>query len=945
MKRILSAFMALICFAALTGAAFAEDTGDAANDNATETVTDIAGGTDVEAASDTADGTDSETASDGAEADVSEDTEDDTENSPLTEKQSETVALLNAIGVLPDISDEEALQQITRADFAEIVVNMLGGADELTSSPRRIYTDVLPEDPAAPSIEYLYDKGIMIGYENAEFRPQNPITVSEVLKVMIVITGYSVYAEQSGGYPDGYYAQAVASDMLSGVSGKIAESITWVDIAEIARNVLESSNYVSIAEINGNGTTYTSENGEEFMSRTLGIYRYTGVVEGVGDTMLSGSGDSCGDGNCVIGGDTLLTGDVDVMQYLGMKVQVYYLADEYNGYTVLHIIPSRDNDVLAIDDSDISEATTMSSVQYYDNNRMKTARISDDALFMFNGKRLDVVSDEDIKVGNGSLKLISNDNDSSYDIVIITSYETYIVDKAVSADCIVNLKYGKGSFDLDDDYVTTYYLDGEKVDFSSITSGSVLSIAFSRNTAGDVLADVYISNNQVTGVAVKVSNGDDGSVELEDGNRYEYTDEFIRRIEEGESSTYTPELNSEGTFYIDYFGKLAAYTLSVSSKNYAYVVKCWYDDITEKGAIRLFTKDGEFKDLDITDDVRINGEKTDKSQIVSILEKTGEAVEDEETGEKTITVNQLVIYSDREDGTLSSLQTAVDKTAENYYIAAENEFVLNAHPINANTGKAGGLRFYKGNAENRPLSFIDGSTIHFSIPTDKSREKSYKVETKLSTTDVSLPAPVYVYDAGNGGAIGAVVSNTESSSDLGTPVIVDKVLEAVNDEGDPGRIIQFVGGQSVFAGEEVTYTQPEGNWNSIVDYSNVTIDDLQRGDVIQYTTANDQVDQLRVLVRVNDIGGIRIDGENIAESGNMIADVISVSSNGRTALVKYVNNTGSTIYQTMLVNGTTYRYDSSSGQVYNSSSSDLQEGDRVLINSFWWSPKLVVIFR
>ena len=943
MKRILSAFMALICFAALTGAAFAEDTGDATNENTNETVTDTVGGTDNEAASDTTDGTDNENASDtadGEEAEVSEDTEDDSGNSPLTEKQSETVALLNAIGVLPDISDEQALEQITRADFAEIVVNMLGGADELTSAPRRIYTDVLPEDPAAPSIEYLYDKGIMIGYENAEFRPQNPITVSEVLKVMIVITGYSVYAEQSGGYPDGYYAQAVASDMLSGVSGKIAESITWVDIAEIARNVLESSDYVRIAEINGNGTTYTSENGEEFMSRTLGIYRYTGVVEGVGDTMLSGSGDSCGDGNCVIGGDTLLTGDVDVMQYLGMKVQVYYLADEYNGYTALHIIPSRDNDVLTIDDSDISKAATMSSVQYYDNNRMKTARISNDALFMFNGKRLDVVSDEDIKVGNGSLKLISNDNDSSYDIVIITSYETYIVDKAVSADCIVNLKYGKGSFDLDDDYVTTYYLDGEKVDFSSITSGSVLSIAFSRNTAGDVLADVYISNNQVTGVAVKVSNGEDGSVELEDGNRYEYTDEFIRRIEEGESSTYTPELNAEGTFYIDYFGKLAAYTLSVSSKNYAYVVKCWYDDITEKGAIRLFTKDGEFKDLDITSDVRINGDKTDKSRIVPILEETGEVNSE---GEKT--VNQLVVYSNREDGTLSSLQTAVDKTSENYYIAAENEFVLSAHPINANTGEPGGIRFYKGNAENRPLSFIDGSTIHFSIPTDKSREKSYKVETKLSTTDVSLPAPVYVYDAGNGGAIGAVVSNTESSSDLGTPVIVDKVLEAVNDEGDPGRIIQFVGGQSVFAGEEVTYTQPEGNWNSIVDYSNVTIDDLQRGDVIQYTTANDQVDQLRVLVRVNDIGGIRIDGENIAESGNMIADVISVSSNGRTALIKYVNNTGSTIYQTMLVNGTTYRYDSSSGQVYNSSSSDLQEGDRVLINSFWWSPKLVVIFR
>lgn len=904
MKRILSAILALACCVSMTSAAFAE------NEAGENTAAVNTGNT---AADDTTDGI----------------------SSLLTEKQNETIDLLNAIGILPGISEDKALEQITRADFAEIVVKMLGAADELTSEPRRIYTDVLPEDEAAPSIEYLYDKGIMIGYDTAEFKPENNITVSEVLKVMVVITGYSVFAEQAGGYPSGYFAQAVSTNMLSGVTGKISDSITWVDIAEIARNVLESTSYVSIEGIIGNRPTYTVKDGEEFMNRTLGIYRYTGIVEGVGETMLSSSSSSCGEGNCVIGGETIQTGGIDFVQYLGMKVQVYYSADDYNGNTALHVIPVKGNNVLDIMDSDIIDSTTRSSVQYYLNNRSKTAKISSDAIFMFNEKRLDVVSDEDLKVGNGSLRLVDNNNDGSYDVVIITSYETFVVDKAVSTDYIVNLKYGKGSLDFDDDYVTTYYLDGEQVDFSSITAGSVLSVAFSRNTTGDILAKVYISNNQVTGIAVKVSTDENGSVELADGTRYEYTDEFAKRIAEGEGATYTPELESEGTFYIDYFGKLAAYTLSVSSKNYAYVVKCWYDDVEEKGSIRLFTKDGEFKDLNIDSDVRINGEKTSRTEIVSNLKSA--------TNDGT--VNQLVIYEEKEDGSLSSLQIAEDKTTENYYIAAENEFVLNAHPINSTTGKEGGIRFYKNNAENRPLSFIDGSTIHFSIPSDKTREKEYKVETKLSSTDVSLPAPVYVYDAGAGGAIGAVVSNTASESDYETPVIVDKVIEAVNEEGEEGMLIEFVGGQSAFASEDVAYNQPTGNWSSIVDYSNVTINDLKRGDVIQYTKSNDQINQIRVLVRVNDIGGVRVDGDSIAKSGNMVADVISVSDNGRTAVVNYVNNTGTSVYQTMLVNGTTYRYDSKRDDVYNSSSSDLQPGDRILINSFWWSPKLVVIFR
>lgn len=106
-----------------------------------------------------------------------------------------------------------------------------------------------------------------------------------------------------------------------------------------------------------------------------------------------------------------------------------------------------------------------------------------------------------------------------------------------------------------------------------------------------------------------------------------------------------------------------------------------------------------------------------------------------------------------------------------------------------------------------------------------------------------------------------------------------------------------------------------------------------------------KVEMLRVIVRVDDIGPIRIDGDNIQLNGNMIADVISVADNGRTAIVKYVDRNGAEQYQSMLINSTTYRYDSSDGEIYNSSASDLREGDRVLINSYWWSPKLVVIFR
>ena len=307
-------------------------------------------------------------------------------------------------------------------------------------------------------------------------------------------------------------------------------------------------------------------------------------------------------------------------------------------------------------------------------------------------------------------------------------------------------------------------------------------------------------------------------------------------------------------------------------------------------------------------------------------------------------VNQLIICKTDNNGYIKNIKTAVNKTSETYYVASDEEFVLNAHPKNS-AGVESGLRFYKNMAENKPYNFVNGKTIQFMVPTDKDNEKAYKIETKLSSTDMALPAPLYLYDAGPGGALGAVVSNTASEGKYSTPCIIDEICTAVNEDDEVGTLIQFVGGQSVFAGDHIIYDQPTTNWKDRVDYSNIKVEDLKHGDIIEYTTSNDKVEMLRVIVRVDDIGPIRIDGDHIQLNGNMIADVISVADNGRTAVVKYVDRYGAEQYQSMLVNSTTYRYDSSDGEIYNSSASDLREGDRVLINSYWWSPKLVVIFR
>lgn len=867
----------------------------------------------------------------------------------LNDKQTEAVSFMNDIGIYTGITEEMAASAVTRGDFAEIIVRVMGGENSLSQSPRRIFADVLPEDREAASVEYLYDRGVMGGYGQAEFKPKAEISLAEAVKVLVSITGYNDMAQMQGGYPNGYYAIAASNDILDGINVEASEQITYADAAILIGNVLESDNYRIITGYKNNNLIFENNNGEEYMSYVLKIHRFTGILEAYGNTSLSDVNDEYDANTVKIGGETFDFDDIELSQYLGMRVKAYYKADN-EGYHLKHVLPDKNTKMLEISGDDIDEKSTLTKIQYYENSRLKDEKISENAIFIYNGKRLNIVSDADIRINSGYVRLVSNNNGKTYDVVIIKEYTTFIVDKAVATDSVVNFKYDRGSMDLSTDanVVATYYLEGQEADFSSITSGSVLSIAISKNSGGYVLAEVLISNNQVTGTAKRIYNkGTQRYAELADGSEYAFTHEYMSRLEEGQSSTYEPSLSSEGTFYIDYFNHLAGYAVSVGSKNYAFVVNCWYENGSEDAEMRVFTKDGTFENYALASKITYNGKKVNKSQVPDMLKETG----------YDGTVNQLIICT-VVDNAVKKIQTAADKRSEPYYITSDDEFVLNAHPINKE-GKKAGMRFYKDMGVDYPFSFSSGKTLQFMIPYEtikiddkkveyrlSSNEKEYKVATKLATTDTSLPAPLYLYDAGKGGALGAVVSNTKKTDKFGTPSIVDEVERAINEDDEPGVLIKFIGGQSVFAGEDITYVQPGYEWTNYADYSNVRIEDLKRGDVIAYTTTNNAVDSLEVIVRADDVGMPRTDGISIAESGNMIADVISVADNGRTAVVYfYDNEKKSYFYQSMLINSTTYRYDSSDGEVYNSSASDLQPGDRILINSFWWSPKLVVIFR
>ena len=859
---------------------------------------------------------------------------------------SEPIALVSALGMM-DASQEQAQDTVTRAEFAEIMTRVMG-ASELPDSGRRIFADVLPEHSASASIEYLYDRNIMRGYGGAEFKPDNTITVGEAVKVAVSVIGYSQMAENDGGWLTGYYSAASGSGLLRGISADGKTPITVADTAKLIQNILENNDMLIIKGFKNGEPIVEKAEGKLYMEDVLGIYKYRGIVEACGYTSLSGENGS-NENVCTISGEKFYTGDVAVSDYLGMKVDAYYRYDDRDLSTIVYMKTNQSTQTVEVNADDVSDATTKESFVYFEDDKDETITISESAIFIYNGKRLDVAADADLIPKTGSVRLISNDGDDSYDVVIIKDYDTFVASKVLAQDFKIDFKYDRGTMDLSrqNGIRAKYFLDGEETDFSSIVPGSVLSIAISKNVSGDRLAEVLISNNQVTAVVAGISgDGNDKMVETGEGDEYFFNEEYLRRLNENQPNTYAPEPGKEGVLYIDYFGKLAAYAVSTASKNYAYVIAADYEAFADKVKLKLFTKDSTIEIYEAGDKVKMNGERVKQSEIIDRLKLSGE----------NNTVNQLIICDINSDSKITEIKTAENKTqevtGEPYYIASEDEFVLNAHPVSVKDNGdivARNVRFYKNMAEHLPFTYVNNQTLQFMVPTDKSKEKDYKIATKLSGTDVSVPGPIYIYDAGASGCIGAMVTNTASEGSYSDSCVIDRTFKTVDEEGSVCSGFEFAGGTRAVVSESAEMESFKWSDTDFTDYQTVAVSDLKRGDVIQYTTSNGMIDKIRLIVKGDNVGPVRMDGEYIQRSGNMVADVISVAENGRTALVYYcgigAQGKKEYRYQTMLVNGSVYRYESAEDKVYLSSTADLRPGDRVVINSFWWSPKSVVIFR
>ncbi|WP_242965550.1 S-layer homology domain-containing protein [Flavonifractor sp. An4] len=117
-------------------------------------------------------------------------------------------------------------QGLTRAQFCKLAVLAGGHGDQVTGSAyRTLFSDVVGSHWAAPYINLACEEGLVSGYGNGTFGPDDPVTVGQAVTVVLRLLGYTT--DQVGPFwPEDYMALGEQLGLLEGVSDDPDHALT-----------------------------------------------------------------------------------------------------------------------------------------------------------------------------------------------------------------------------------------------------------------------------------------------------------------------------------------------------------------------------------------------------------------------------------------------------------------------------------------------------------------------------------------------------------------------------------------------------------------------------------------------------------------------------------------------------------------------------------------------
>ena len=510
---------------------------------------------------------------------------------------SEAVTVLSNLGILDGYEDGSFKSEatVTRAEMAKIVCETLGYDNMGTS--KTLFDDVDPKHWAGNYISTAYGLGIINGYGNGKFGPEDTVTYEQAVKMVVCALGYNSMATSMGSWPAGYMSVAANIGLVKNVNNSTRGDIAVLIYNALTTPVMEQTSY-------GSDSRYEILDGagnKEYKTilTKQDIYVINGIVKETvrKDSVSIEFTKDSKDGEFIKGkSDIFNIGDTNVLGYIHQDVEAYVLDDD-GEYTVLAVKAAKKTETFAIVSDDI-ENVVGNKVTYYidslNSSKTKTLTVDEDVIIEYNkGADEDKTLSDFEGVEDIELVFVENDGDDDYDVVIATKYTSAVVETVDTYKDKIGFSNGKIiTFDFEDNDKTYIFIDDEGNELTLADFKEDDVVAYVSNTQNDttnkIEADyikiVKLSDSVIYGRVDSVNNSENViSIDNED---YE-----VAATQDNWLWDKVSDAGTEGAFYIGITGKIVYFDGSSIAGKYGYIFK-YYTDYNDDVIVKMLTANG-----------------------------------------------------------------------------------------------------------------------------------------------------------------------------------------------------------------------------------------------------------------------------------------------------------------------------------------------------------------
>jgi len=458
---------------------------------------------------------------------------------------------LSTLGILQGYPDGEFKPDntITRAEFAAVAIRALG-LDQAAkyAAGETMFPDVSATHWASGYVNIAVDQGLIRGYPDGTFRPGAEVTYAESIAILVRVLGYEQAVK--GTWPTNYLIKGFELGVTDGVQFSAGNPATRGDVALFTDNSLSIPLMKLVTA--GDEETWEVDEDSSLLTDCLGFETLDGFVAETGDVLGTKLD---GDEAIILDDDgddneLALAEGLSLTDWLGLEVRAWH-----DGSTILLVNLLTDEDDLItdwaedVDEGDGDWFITLGDLE-------EEFAVDDDAVLYQNLQRVEDVGDlED----EAEVRVLLDDDDVVVSLLAVTFDDCYLVtglDEDRNEVIGVDANGDEQDLDLDDfEDGYLFLLGGAPLAYEDIEADDVLH----WSEWGDYLY-CEVARDTVAGELEEVSiDSKDRVVLTIDGEDYkavtgsatlsdDQNDSFYGAAEEGDFSAFVGE---EVTLYLD----------------------------------------------------------------------------------------------------------------------------------------------------------------------------------------------------------------------------------------------------------------------------------------------------------------------------------------------------------------------------------------------------------